>query len=113
MAILEIHLAPDLYLLTIDCFCRLYWNTVVCVDAKKCGLVGWKATQCMIPFVVEKGFYDEALLMEWIKTCEVDWMLCCIVARKSPLGCHDSLLTMFLCVIETTIWLSDWKDQST
>jgi len=31
----EIHLAPDLYLLTIDCFYKLYWNTVVWVAAKK------------------------------------------------------------------------------
>ena len=52
----EIHLAPDLYLLTIDCFWRLYWKTVVWVQAKKWGFVGWNDTHWMIPFVVEKGF---------------------------------------------------------
>jgi len=41
---LDIHFAPDLYLLTIDCFCKLYWNTVVWVAAKKWGFVGWKET---------------------------------------------------------------------
>ena len=72
MDMLEIHLAPDLYLLTIDCFWRLYWNTVVYVAAKKCGFVGWKAMQWMMPLVVENGFIEDPLLMEWIRTYEVD-----------------------------------------
>ena len=45
---------------------------MVCVDAKKWGLVGWKATQWMMPFVVENGFCEDALLKAWIKTCDVD-----------------------------------------
>ena len=64
-------MAPDLYLLTIDCFCRLYWKTVVWVAAKKWGLVGWKETHWIMPLVVEKGFWEVALLMEWMRTCEV------------------------------------------
>jgi len=35
----------------------------------------------MIPFVVEKGLLEEALLTEWIRTWEVDWMLKAMVAR--------------------------------
>ena len=65
---LLIHLAPDRYLETIDCFWRLYWKTVVCVAAKKCGLVGWKDTHWIIPLVVENGFWLDALPSEWIKT---------------------------------------------
>ena len=42
-AMLLIHFAPDLYLFTIVCFCKLYWKTVMCVAAKKCGFVGWNA----------------------------------------------------------------------
>ena len=61
---LDIHFAPDLYLLTIVCFYKLYWNTVICVQAKKCGFRGWNANAYIIPLVVLKGFYDVALEIE-------------------------------------------------
>jgi hypothetical protein len=63
-AIDEMNFDPDLYLATMDCFCRLYWKTVWLVQAKKLGLVGWNAIAPIIPFVCENGLYEDALLME-------------------------------------------------
>ena len=78
---LEIHFAPDLYFLTIDCFWRLYWNTLTWVAAKKCGFVGWNAKHWIMPLVVENGFWDDALRREWITTWLVDCKLLAIVAK--------------------------------
>ena len=64
----EIHLAPDWYLATTLCFWRLYWNTCICVQAKKCGFVGWKEILCTIPFDCVKGRVELLLLKLWIIT---------------------------------------------
>jgi len=68
-------------LATIDCFYKLYWNTVINVHAKKLGLVGWNAIAWMIPLVYEKGRWEVARDKEWMRTWEVIWTLWAIVAK--------------------------------
>lgn len=64
----EIHWAPDWKVATTDCFWRLYWNTLMWVQAKKCGFVGWKQIAYMIPLELLKGLVELLLEREWIKT---------------------------------------------